>query len=871
MADDSSGILKKGDRVSWDAVTAGDRLLLNNATGTLNMAYPNCKFSSVDNVFLNAVQHQYTTEGVRLDVSAATLSSDNIFVLVAAPEQHEGVPSYYLQHEASKKYIHCEESNGRVYMVEGSNDATSFEVIGALANYEPDSYGSWLTTGNVDDETAVFVHYVGETKYHLGPFWNYGYTYYGTATDIIPWNLYRPVYSNKAVDKLPALFDQIKTENKTFTIGTAPGYYPEDKVTAFEQVYIEVDQYLADDGDAEDKCQTYYDNLKAAYEAVQGAFIKVTDGYYNFINDYDNYESIQGVKKAMSASPEGKLTWQTFDPKDPTQLFKVTSLGDDTYSIQNVATGEYINTIAGQSSKVPMSAEQTTPQIFTFIANSTVWNIANTANTMAYHTENHNSGNGISGDIVTWDAGAGTASAWEISPVTDQHLIDSLIEAGPKQVLIIKFENAITAAKAARSKANDYTALITSADQINSNSISYADAGSTPLANLIDGSTNTIFHSIWDNSMASNITTGTGWHNLQFNLGKEVSNIRFTFTGRDNSSGWHDNPTHITLYGTSDDELGASTAAADSSQWTEIVDMTKDAYGFPGNDNLVSCESPVIDLNGSYKYLRFVVKRVSTMDGGKRATAFWQPSLTGVTFNLSEFQIYDGTPTANSEYYTVSGMKEACDELDKLVAEAQAKISSLTVTEEDIAAMNAITEKVSGLYVDRSAFDAELAELKEEATSLYNTVTGSRIDLITDASQFSSNNSSESENSSFAHLLDDETLHTHNFHSAWIGSGMKNADITAEEWEQALSDNNVDFTGHGYHNLQVKLNQPVSSFYFEYIARTGTKYVDNPTDIEVYVTNDDELGASTDQADIDKWTKLTELTEGFPNAEAGAK
>ena len=125
--------------------------------------------------------------------------------------------------------------------------------------------------------------------------------------------------------------------------------------------------------------------------------------------------------------------------------------------------------------------------------------------------------------------------------------------------------------------------------------------------------------------------------------------MKFRFNGRNNTNGWHDNPTHITLYGTNDDNLATSTAAADSLQWTEIVDMTKEAYGFPGNDNAVSYQSPVIDLKGSYKYLRFVIKHVSTMDGGLRKDAFKVPSITGVTFNLSEFQVYDGTPAETSE------------------------------------------------------------------------------------------------------------------------------------------------------------------------------------------------------------------------------
>ena len=862
MADDSSGILIKGDRVSWDAVAAGDRLILNNATGTLDMAYANCKFADISDVFLNAEEHLYTTEGQKMDVNATPLSSANIFVLVEAPEQQEGVPSYYIQHEASKKYLKCEASSGYTYLTDGKNNGTSFEVIGALANYEPDGYGSWLTTGNVDDETAVFVHYEGDKKYHFGPFWNYGWTYYGTATDIIVWNLYRPAYSDKASDKLTTLYNQIKAENETFTIGTGPGYYPEDKVTAFEGIYITVDEYITAGGNDEAQCQTYYDNLKAAYETVRTSMIKITDGYYNFINDYAAYETYQGVQKAMSAT-QGQLTWKTYDPKDPTQLFKVTSLGDDTYSIQNVATGEYINTIDGQSSKVPMSAEQTTPQTFTLKA-AGVWGIANTANTMDYHTDGHTSGRGISGNIVTWNGGAGTASAWIVSPVTDQALIDSLAEVGPKQVLVSKYSTVLASAKDMQEKIYDYTALITKGEQMASNA--YQNG---PMANLIDGDTSTRFHSTWDaTTMKAELGEGNGWHNLQVTLDEPVNELFFRFTGVTGTT-FHDTPNNIGVYVTNDDALGASTVAADSTQWIHFTDLTE---GFPEDVEGAKYTSPILKFDDSYKYIRLVVRH-TTHQGRDSERTFMNPFSTGVTFNLSEFQMYKPGYTATSEYETVEGMKAVADNLNTLINAAQDKINSMNVTESDIEAMNAAIKAVKAVYINRDSLYTELASAIASAEDVYNDAMGSKESLLTDASQLSSNNSSEiNDVSSFEHLLDDETHYSHNFHSAWISASMTNADITAEEWEAALStDDKYVFTGHGYHNLQVKLNQPVSSFWFEYVARTGTTYVDNPNDIEVYVTNDDALGESTDQAEIDQWTKLTELTEGFPESEAGAK
>ncbi len=650
--------------------------------------------------------------------------------------------------------------------------------------------------------------------------------------------------------------DSINAIGDTFPEGTNPGYYTAEALSQYKTAYddIALKALNAIEGSAsDDEYITLRTDLLNAYNAIHEHANPISDGYYYFINAYPNFK-LQGSEMAMSTN-DNELTWEAFNGNSALQLFKVTKLADGNFSIQNTASGKYINTVAGTSVHIPMSATQETPQTFTLL-HSAQWNIANESNPISYHTEGHKNGAGTSGYVVPWSAGAGSCSAWYLNQVTDQALIDRLLAAGSKQILADRLKKAIGNSTASRLKADDYTALITSAGQIASNS----KAQDGNLANLIDGNTGTIFHSEWNAIMGDdNTEEGIGWHNLQISLGKEISKMKFRFNGRNNTDGWHDNPTHITLYGTNDDALGASTAAADSLQWTEIVDMTKDAYGFPGNDNAVSYQSPVIDLKGSYKYLRFVVKHVSTMDGGNRKTSFAVPSITGVTFNLSEFQIYDANPAESSEYFKVAGMKEACDTYDKLVAEAQEKMANLTVTEADIEAINAAAKAIDDLYVDRDALDTKLAELATKARSIYDTATGSRITLITDAAQISSN--SNSGDGTIAGLIDGDKNTI--FHSFW-STDMQKADITADEWIASMDAvESLDHTGTGYHNLQVKLNEPVKSFYFQYYGR-NSDWHDNPNDIQIFATNDDELGASTDNADQDSWTAITELNEGFP-------
>ena len=670
---------------------------------------------------------------------------------------------------------------------------------------------------------------------------------------------YRQLLKN-SMDSLNAIGEQ-------FLEGTDPGLYTAEVLAQYKTAYddIALKALNAIEGSAsDDEYITLRTDLLNAYNAIREHSNPIEDGYYYIISKNAAFATNQpDVQKALYADLDSRLYWSNLDEKKGKFAFIIKKLEDGNFTIQNAGTSEYIKCVTDNNGnftdatdvQVSLSKEPDAEyeQLFKQLINAQ-WNIYNTKNTRAYEAQGHANGNGIEGKICTWNSVANSTAAWYLKRITDEELIKSFSELGVKQLLADKLKKAIDNTTSSRQKANDYTALITSADQIASNS----KASSGNLANLIDGNTGSIFHSLWEDAMNNAATTtGIGWHNLQITLGKEVNKITFRFNGRDNSSGWHDNPTHITLYGTNDDNLATSTAAADSLQWTEIVDMTKSEYGFPGNDNAVSYSSPLIDLKGSYKYLRFVVKHVSTMDVGKRK--FAKPSVTGVTFNLSEFQIYDGNPAESSEYYKVAGMKEACDTYDKLVAEAQEKMANLTVTEADIEAINAAAKAIDDLYVDRDVFDTKLAELVTKAKKIYDTATGSRITLITDAAQISSNSNSSS--GSIAALIDGDKSTI--FHSYW-NTAMQNADITADEWIATMDAvTNLDHTGTGYHNLQVKLNEPVKSFYFQYYGR-NSDWHDNPNDIQIFATNDDELGASTDNADQDSWTAITELNEGFP-------
>ena len=685
----------------------------------------------------------------------------------------------------------------------------------------------------------------------------------GVSFNLSEFQIYVPRESTDPGDILQSLVDSVQNvwTSYQFEIGTDPGYVDSTKYASTYRLYEEaLDALFLSLTDEE--YTDYINRLRAAVTDFMTTGInQVETGYYNFVNAYPEYMNRQNTTMSMYVNPQKELAWTKSDSLSAMQLWYVEKLDSGRYSIKNVASGEYIGTIAGTSQRVPMTATHQTDQCFEWMHMFPgQFHIYNVKNDVPYHTEDHNSGAGTAGRIVTYDGTGNSCSEWYMRRVTDQELIDKLVAEGPQTLLASVMNLALDSANMSRNKANEYTKLITSADQISSNAQSAGDGSA--YANLIDNNTGTIFHSMWSDAFKSPTELGTsyGWHNLQFTLNEPISQIRFEFTGRNDAS-WCDTPNHITIYATNDDALGASTAAADSASWTQILDMTDDEYNFPARVALGYYSSPIIDLGGEYKYLRFVVKStVNTVEGGGRYGAFTSPSATGVTFNLSEFQIYDPVPTEKSQYYTVPGMKEACDALEEAMTAAQEKLAAGTVTEADIAALQTAYRLVDSTYVDRNAQFNKLKELLDTGENLYSTSTGARVPQIRDVSQMNTNSDQEA-TSQLPNLIDGNTSSV--FHSVW-NTAMAKEDLTVQEWTDTINTTYPNSIGTGYHNLNVALAEPVSSFFFEFYSRPDANWHDNPSDIIIYATNDPELFADPRDSNTPQWTQITELTEGFP-------
>ena len=687
----------------------------------------------------------------------------------------------------------------------------------------------------------------------------------GVTFNLSELQIYAPREASGPGEELLALTDSVNTIFSLygFGFGTDPGY-TDQAVYDRAKTLCEEAQAAIQNGEADDVLTQYCTDLRAAIGELMATGVHpVETGYYNIVNAYSGFEHYQGITKSLCVNEDRQLAYASTDTGNATQLWYIEKLADGKFSVKNVASGEYIGTIPEGGTNVAMTPAHETDQTIEWIkAMPGQFHIYGGGNYTSLAVASYNDGMSREGLIVKQDGSGNSVAEWYLRHITDQEQIDRLVNQGEQAFLAGEMSLALDSARTSRNKANDYSALITREDQISANTQSTSDGSA--YKHLIDGSTSTVFHSAWDRARYSTaglpLGSGDGWHNLQFALDEPVSKITFEFTGRNDAS-YCDTPNHITIYGTNDDELAKSTAAADSSLWTEIIDMTAAEYNFPVRVALGHFSSPVIDLGADYKYLRFVVKGTVNSGPGSVRT-FASPQTTGITFNLSEMQIYEAEALPTSEYFTVPGMKEACDALDEAIAAAEGKLSAGTITEADIAALQAAYRLVDSTYIDRDALYSQLASLLETGNNLYGMSTGSRVALVTDASQLSTNSIDTNTWGNISNLIDGDKSTI--LHSAWNRDVANKEDLTVEEWEDYLYENFPQSTGAGYHNLNVALKEPVSQFFFEFLGRQDPNYHDNPSEIAIYATNDEGLFNDVRDSNTKDWTKVGEITEGVP-------
>lgn len=519
-------------------------------------------------------------------------------------------------------------------------------------------------------------------------------------------------------------------------VGPNPGQNAGDTTAIAAAIKSATDMYnegVASDADI-DQMIAQLKTAQDEFAAQDHSMNPVTDGYYYILAaNYTWYDAtIEGNRTtAMYTTNNSQLKWGLFEEKTPDYLFKITDNGNGTFSVQNVKYLNYVGTYSQADLTVMMTAEPQVGQTFKYLERER-WSISNTTDNVAYNLQTY--GHDTGGSIRLADGDANSNAAWLLVKLTDQQLIDSIVQAGAQDGITQQMRNALVQAEPAYKNVMKYTVdhenggLITEVNETDplsgqvwaSQEPAAVNDGYSSYANLIDGSTASCFQSTWDANVA------TPPQPFQVDLrDNPVSDFEFYFGLRDGDWGFKEMWTDVSLYVTNDPSVAAE-PTVDESKWTYIGRYTD----FPTSEfeqNYAGSNRGfyyrITDMGGEYRYLRFLVNST------------YEPQ-ANMMYTIGEFQVYEAIlDEENSPYNYVPGLKEAADNLKALIDDAKAKIETNTVKQEEVDAILAATQTVLDMTPDTEPLEDLISEVQSYVGKFgyddqYGDVTGEQYDEI---------------------------------------------------------------------------------------------------------------------------------------------
>ena len=214
------------------------------------------------------------------------------------------------------------------------------------------------------------------------------------------------VLINNFEDVKTKLAAAIATAN-ALPIGTAVGYYANSLTAAIAAAQNVHDSETSTKED-------YSAAIATLNQAVADALIlPETSKYYFIQNASPNFFEKQGVNKGMYQNNSAP-GWNTLNKTDLNFVWTWTPKGAG-WAVQNVGGGKYLDTTSAMPDTEP------TGVISLVWLAAGEWNIKATGGGVM-HANQHNSGAGVSNNIVAWAGGAGSFSAWSIIELTAEDI-----------------------------------------------------------------------------------------------------------------------------------------------------------------------------------------------------------------------------------------------------------------------------------------------------------------------------------------------------------------------------------------------------------------------------------------------------------------
>ena len=566
-----------------------------------------------------------------------------------------------------------------------------------------------------------------------------------------PWNVATKwtiwtAHENTPKDKLEILLEEVASAELDFSednIGTLPGLYAQETVTAWNELYTRAqNSVLQDLSDTE--YEALFKELTEGFAKIKTAVNPVVEGYYYIVNGLSAFEEQQGYKKAIYGNSTTEPRWKNWDQADYAFLWKFEPKGEG-WSVKNVLYDSYMHGAAETGNSKPLSMKTSTDRVITFTAlGKGMWNIKDNFSSASYHANGHGGGAGAGSNLVTWNGGLESASAWQIVPVTDQEYIQGAINAHAQILIKEKLSGLIV--EGGKLYDNlfvstvDYdNPLVTEAadehminEEGNQFLYNRKEGNEGRYAALIDGVLGykneegkyqmkdadgqwTYFHGCWSNT----VDKLNGYSNyskdfLQVDFKKGVQ--KFVYRSYCRADNPNAQPSQVGVYVTND-TTGYCTM---TDKWTRIATI------YP--KKCVAEEpyvSPLFELDQEYRYVRFVIE--STYNNVRYAC-------------YGEFNLYPAeTDQTLSQYYYADGMKAAADKLKEVNERVSAAVEAGTATEAMIDELKAAIAAVKALYADPTELKSLIAEVPayiEKATvgeNFGNIKTQGSIDDLTNA------------------------------------------------------------------------------------------------------------------------------------------
>ena len=655
-----------------------------------------------------------------------------VFTAEAAGSELNGHPAFYIKNNFTGKYLVKDETETEGNIRVAAINLTADKAEASLWAFAPVSEKVTAENANVPYEVlhmytlsndGTVVYFNNNYAHPSTNTWN---PRVATWTDGTTWCTLYPAEEETdaeeaAINDLNEVYEQAKPYYPV-TGGSEPGFYPEDEANAFNEAFenANVDDILMNEDYSGEQL---IEQLIKAKEALEKALapillgpIPVKSGQYYYIvsaygDGFGNSSWQDGQTKAILMGSANVPRWATLEEMNTSYIWLFTEMEDGNFSIKNLASDTYMQSIT-QSGTVPMGTQEKAVKVVSL--GQAQFNLTPVDGNQPLHPAGHNEGAGTEGNIVGWGGGVNTQSAWFLRTVP-QSILDELLPDVEKELelkrtqdeLVARIYEIGAAAKPAfeyelSDEAEDVTplsfedftsnaAMLDGAPEEERIGVSWGNDG-TGYAALIDGNTDTYFHTKWsdngagiewtayvydenNNRVPAEGATRTKLHNLGMKLAKPVSEVTFEVSPRD---GVYNNPTKVNVE-----------VSEDGIYWQTII------YGYDFFKSTTKVDEPYLigpfQLGGTYQYVRFA----NYMNDRQK---------NGPFFTFSELKAYVGARlTATCQASTMD--QKVVSEF--LAAYSHANQYADVVTYEDL---EAIKEALASLNEAYEAFLNEFAD-----------------------------------------------------------------------------------------------------------------------------------------------------------------